>query len=101
MDDIFNIRDVHFGMDRSMDRATRMCEVMITALENSEEYGEDVKAVLLVECDHAEKSDRSSAGMVLHNIEDMDEVAFVLMRHLKVVVESMGKEIHIIPVNRG
>lgn len=80
--------------DHPHDRLTRICDAMITTLDEHPENGEDVKCIVFLD-------NGARGGMVLHGYDsDTDAMVDVLM-HLKAIFKANGKELMVVPIGSG
>ena len=70
------------------DRLTRLTNVMVEALEQNDEYEEDVKGIVMLS--HGDRN-----GIALTGWEDDSEAMVYLFMHLRAIFEANGKELQL------
>ena len=74
-----------------IDRLTRLCSVMVDALEEHPEYGEDVRALVMLNADER-------GGIVQHGYDEEEAPIVDLFLHLQAMFQAQGKTLAIVPI---
>jgi hypothetical protein len=78
-----------------MDRMTRLCDAMVTALTEHPEYpAGKVQAIVFIQGD-------GRGGIELHNYDDDVEAIENLIIHLKALFKANGMTLAVAPLNQG
>lgn len=72
------------------DRLTRLCDVMIDALDINPERGEE-KCIIFLQ-------DGKNGGLVLHGYKDDHEALVDLILHMKAIFNANGQDLQIISI---
>jgi ketopantoate hydroxymethyltransferase len=79
-----------------VDRLTRLCDAMLTALTDSPEFGEDVHGITML-------NDGTSGGIVFHGYKGDNDPAVVtdLLIHLRALLRARGSDVVITTLPGG
>lgn len=82
------------------DRLTRLCDAMVTALEDDPEYQDGDHVVIFISRD-IEETSQMQGGLVLHGYDDDTDALTDVFAHLAAIFEANGMKLMLAPLAQG